>query len=84
LRYFVILEQNNRSILLDKKEGNYGGEWVLSTENSSTVNKYKKVEFLDYRPHPGELLIKEDGITKVIHRRTLYSRNKGSISGTCE
>lgn len=61
-----------------------GRVYFVRKENSSTVNKYKKVEYLDYRPHPGELLIKEDGITKVIHRRTLYSRNKESISGTCE
>ena len=55
-----------------------GRVYFVREENNSTTNKYKKVEFLDYRPHPGELLIKEDGVKKVIHRRTLYSRNKGS------
>ena len=55
-----------------------GRVYFVREENNSTTNKYKKVEFLDYRSHPGELLIKEDGVKKVIHRRTLYSRNKGS------
>ena len=55
-----------------------GRIYFVREENNSTTNKYKKVEFLDYRPHPGELLIKEDGVKKVIHRRTLYSRKKGS------
>ena len=55
-----------------------GRVYFVREENNSTVNKYKKVEFLDYRPHPGELLIKEDGVKKVIHRRLLYSRNNGS------
>ena len=55
-----------------------GRVYFVREENNSTTNKYKKVEFLDYRPHPGELLIKEDRLIKVIHRRTLYSRKKGS------
>lgn len=55
-----------------------GRIYFVREENNSTTNKYKKVEFLDYRPHPGELLIKEDGLIKVIQRRTLYSRKKGS------
>ncbi len=52
--------------------------YFVSDENNSAGNKYKKVEFVDYRPHPGELLIKEDGVTKVIHRRLLYARNNGN------
>jgi hypothetical protein len=55
-----------------------GRIYFVYDENNSTGNMYKKVEFLDYRPHPGELVIKEDGVTKVIHRRLLYSRNNGS------
>jgi len=55
-----------------------GRVYFVRVENNPIDKKYKKVEFLDYRPHPGELLIKEDGVTKVIHRRMLYSRNKGS------
>ena len=57
-----------------------GQTYYIRDENNSNGNKYKKVKFLDYRPHPGELLIKEDGVAKVIHRRLLYSRNKGSYS----
>jgi hypothetical protein len=40
-------------------------------------SKYKKVEFLDYRPHPGEMLIKENGVIKVIKRKLLFSRKNG-------
>ena len=55
-----------------------GQIYFVCNENNSASNKYKEVEFVDYRPHPGELLIKEDGVTKVIHRRLLFSRNNGS------
>jgi len=46
-------------------------------ENNSTENKYKKVEFLGYRPHPGELLIKDNGVIKVIHRKLLKKKKNG-------
>ena len=55
-----------------------GGIYFIRYENDSTPDKYKKVKFLDYRPHPGELLITEDGVIKVIHRKQLYSRRNGS------
>ena len=55
-----------------------GQAYFIYDENNSTGNKYKKVEFVDYRPHPGELLIKENGVTKVIHRKLLYTRNNGN------
>ena len=55
-----------------------GQIYFVSDENNSAGNKYKKVKFIAYRPHPGELLIKEDGVTKVIHRRLLYARNNGN------
>ncbi len=55
-----------------------GQVYFIRDESNSPDFKYKEVEFLDYRPHPGELVIKEDGVVKVIHRRLLYSRSKGS------
>ncbi len=55
-----------------------GRIYFIRDENNSTAAKYKMVEFIDYRPHPGELLIKENGVTRAIHRRLLYSRNEGS------
>lgn len=55
-----------------------GQVYFIRDESKLTSIKYKQVEFLDYRPHPGELIIKEDGVTKVIHRRLLYSRGIGS------
>ncbi len=55
-----------------------GQIYFVCDENNSAGNKYKKVELVDYRPHPGELLIKEDGVTKVIYRRLLYARKRGS------
>ncbi len=55
-----------------------GQIYFVCNENKSAGNIYKEVEFVDYRPHPGELLIKEDGVTKVIYRRLLYARKRGS------
>ena len=51
--------------------------YFVYDENNSPESKYKKVEFLDYRPHPGELLIKENGVIKVIHCKLLFSRKNG-------
>ncbi|MCJ7718039.1 MAG: hypothetical protein MUO54_16170 [Anaerolineales bacterium] len=53
-----------------------GNEYFIREENNSTNEMYKLVVFVSYRPHPGELLIKEDGVTSVIYRRQLYARKK--------
>ena len=55
-----------------RKEEKY---YIEDDENSKDV-EYKPVEFVSYRPHPGELLIRENGVARVIYRRQLYARKK--------
>ena len=55
-----------------RKEEEY---YIEDDENSKDV-EYKTVEFVSYRPHPGELVIREDGVARVIYRRQLYARKK--------
>ena len=51
------------------------GELYFIQEKKSSVEcSFMEVEFLSYRPHPGELVIKENGVARVIHRRLLFSR----------
>ena len=54
-----------------------GEEYYIGKEDNSNNVEYKPVQFVSYRPHPGELLIREDGISTVIYRRQLYARKKG-------
>ena len=49
---------------------------IKTTKSNSTKVEYKHVEFVGYRPHPGELVIREDGDVRVIYRRQLYARKK--------
>jgi hypothetical protein len=53
-----------------------GEEYFIMKEKNSTKVEYKHVEFVSYRPHPGELVIREDGVARVIYRRQLYARKK--------
>jgi len=51
-----------------------GEEYFILEEDNLPKVEYKIVEFVSYRPHPGELVIKEDGVARVIYRRQLYAR----------
>ena len=51
-----------------------GEIYFIQEKKNSTEKSFKEVEFLSYRPHPGELVIKEDGVARIIHRRLLFSR----------
>jgi len=51
-----------------------GEEYFIKEENNSSIIEYKRAVLVSYRPHPGELLIREDGVTRVIYRRQLYTR----------
>ena len=53
-----------------------GEEHFIMKEKDSTKVEYKHVEFVSYRPHPGELVTREDGVARVIYRRQLYARKK--------
>jgi hypothetical protein len=53
-----------------------GEEYYIVEKRNSPNVEYKPVEFVSYRPHPGELLIREDGVARVIYRRQLYARKK--------
>jgi hypothetical protein len=53
-----------------------GEEYFIWEENNSPIIEYKTAVLVSYRPHPGELLIREDGVTRVIYRRHLYAKKK--------
>jgi hypothetical protein len=36
--------------------------------------QYKKVFFLAYRPHPGELIVQDGECVRVVYRADLFSR----------
>ena len=53
-----------------------GEEYFIREENNSPIIEYKTAVLVSYRPHPGELLIRENGVVRVIYRRQLYARKK--------
>ena len=53
-----------------------GEVYFIRDKSASTDDKYIPVKFLSYRPHPAELVIKEKGLARVIHRRLLFVRKR--------
>jgi hypothetical protein len=62
-----------------------GETYYVRDDYTAMVNSYQPVIFLSYRPHPGEVLIKENGEIRVMQRRyllTLKQEKTGSDSQT--
>ena len=54
-----------------------GRLYFLKNNNKDSSPEFSMVRFVDYRPHPGEVIVQEGSIIKVIHRIDLYQRNGG-------
>ncbi len=52
-----------------------GKQYYIKTKGPGSATQYKGVKFISYRPHPAEVLIREDNITRVIHRIYLLQKN---------
>jgi hypothetical protein len=48
--------------------------YVKTTDSDLPIN-FLPVKFVDYRPHPAEVLVWEGSRTKVIHRVNLLQKN---------
>ena len=53
-----------------------GREYFIKDKSVLQDDKYLQVEFLGYRPHPGEVVIKAQGKVRVIHRRLIFVRKR--------
>ncbi len=51
------------------------GEDYFYKKDFTETNQYIPVKFFAYRPHPGEVLVIENGKIRQIHRRYLFSRS---------
>ena len=58
-----------------------GKDYFIRDKSELKDSKYIPVEFLGYRPHPGEVVIKVLGKVRVIHRRLIFVR-KPDIDNT--
>ena len=59
-----------------------GEIYYIRGESALAINTYRPVFFLSYRPHPGELLIKENGVKRVIQRRILLAKKGNDTRDT--
>jgi len=49
-----------------------GKEYFLRSLNDSGTMRYKRVEFWNYRPHPGEITIKDGDMIRLAYRADLF------------
>jgi len=54
-----------------------GKEYLLQIKNGSGKGEYKKVLFLGYRAHPGELIVRVGERSRKVYRVDLFQRGKG-------
>ncbi len=64
-----------------KKNGYYlpgsymaGSEYFLKIKSNSEFLEFRRVIFLGYRPHPGEVTIREGNRSRMVYRSDLYAR----------
>ena len=48
--------------------------YIKITDQDSTI-RFKSVKFINYCPHPAEVIVREGSRTKVIHRVYLLQKN---------
>ncbi len=51
-----------------------GSEYYLKIKSNSEVTVFKRVIFLSYRPHPGEVMIREGNRSRMVYRSDLFTR----------
>jgi len=49
--------------------------YYLRDRNSNSLNEYRRVRFVDYCPHPAEVLVRDGNKTIMIHRICLFQKN---------
>ncbi len=54
-----------------------GKLYYIKTTSPDLPNKLLPVNFVDYRPHPAEVLVRDGSRTKVIRRVILFQKNGG-------
>ena len=52
-----------------------GKQYYIKIKDPGSISKYQNVWFVDYCPHPAEVIIREGSRTKVIHRVYLLQKN---------
>ena len=50
-----------------------GGIYFIKEDSPDPNSNYTRVEFISYRPHPGEVVVKQGEMLKVVHRTFLYA-----------
>ncbi len=51
-----------------------GTEYYLKIKSSNGFSKFERVVFLSYRPHPGEILIRDGNRSRMAYRSDLFIR----------
>jgi len=61
-----------------------GKEYFLKITTGSGAAHYEQVEFLGYRPHPGELVVRDGVKARVIYRVDLFQRTDEAGSSSVD
>lgn len=52
-----------------------GELYYIKVKENGSRTKYHSVKFIGYCPHPAEVIVRNNGRTKVVHRIYLYQKN---------
>jgi len=61
-----------------------GSEYYLKIKSNNGISNYKKVVFLSYRPHPGEVLVRDGNKSRMVYRSDLFTRKIGNGKRECQ
>ena len=57
---------------------NLGENYFIKVKNDDGIAELNMVVFISYRPHPGEVLVRDGNKTRMVYRSELFSRSADS------
>jgi len=52
-----------------------GKQYFIKTDDGKSTIRFLRVKFIEYRPHPAEVIIHDGSRIKVVHRKNLFQKN---------
>ena len=54
---------------------NLGEDYFIKVNNNNGQAEFNVVVFVSYRPHPGEVIVRDENRTRMVYRSDLFSHS---------